>query len=183
MCDIHKPAYAVKVKVVSVAGRCKYHHKIGQEYNLTQLIPPGMCLDAFHVAYPYCLSLLYGAKFKWMDDKDSVIAQCPNPKGSVIMEIRRKIINHNKKKIFIKIIEIRGRCMKGLKRGQIFKMNLGDYPQICPAAFDELYPYISILRYGGSIPWSKEKDSCLVQCSDHLNIVTYELSRMPISNK
>src|SRR3989338_3150185 len=138
---INPKVYGVKISVASIAGRCKYHRKVGQVYNLDDLAPHGMCLDAFHAAYPYCLSLLYGAKFKWMKNKKSVIAQGPNPKGAVVMEIRRKIISRNKKEILIKVIEIKGVCRKGLKRGQIFKMNLGDFPEMCPAAFDILYPY------------------------------------------
>jgi len=179
MCQMRKSLYDVKIKVVSVAGICKYHRRVGQEYNLSDLVPPGMCLDAFHVAYPYALSLLYGAKFKWMKDKDAVIAQCPNPKGAVVMEIRRKKLSAVKKKILIKIIDVKGKCHMQLKKSQVFKMNLGDYPQICPEAFDDLYPYLCILRYGGTAPWGKDKDFCLVQCADDVNKVTYELKRIP----
>jgi len=183
MCEIKKPLYDVLVEVASVAGKCKYHRKVGQVYDLALLAPCGMCLDAFHAVYPYALSLLYGAKFRWMKDLDSVIAQCPNPHGSVTMEIRRKKINRKKMEILIKILEVKGRCKKGLKKGEVFKMNLGDFSEICPAGMDALYPYISTLRYGGKIAWAKKDGTCLVQCPDHINAVVYKLKRLPKATK
>ncbi len=174
MCDLNKPKNAVTVKVVSIKGKCKYHKIIGQEYNLEQIAPSSMCLDAFHVVYPYGLSLTYGASFSWMEDKDSVIAQCPNKSNTVTFKIRRIRLTEKKVRIEIEVIDTKGGCRKKHRIGDKFIMNLGDFPEICPAAFDEIFPYIQILRFGGRVGW-EESGKVFVQCSDHLNTVTYQL--------
>lgn len=156
------------VKICKITGKCKYHRKVGQEYSLGKIVPLGMCLDAFHVVYPYCLSLLYGATFSWMEniDKDAVIAQCPY--ASIVMMIKR-FLKTEKKKIIIKVVEKRGECPENMEIGQEFKFNLGDDQRVlCPAGFNSIFPYISLIKSG------EEK---IIECPDHINRVVYKIKR------
>jgi len=105
----------IKINTVILKQTCRYHPIKDQnyEYDLNSIVPSGLCLDAFHTAYPFCLALLYNAEFNKKNksickhlnrtlkriDKDRVFIQCP--KSGILMEIHRyctlpKIIKHFK---------------------------------------------------------------------------------------
>jgi len=156
------------VKVCSIAGKCKYHREIGQEYSLKNVVPDGVCFDVLHIAYAYCLGLANKAVFYWTEktDRDAVIAQCPF--GKIVMEVRRE---EEGKKVIVRIIEKRGECKKKMEKGQEFLFNLGeDHTTICPAGFNAIYPYLLLVK-------NKRMRKILVECPDHINRVVYEIER------
>ena len=79
------------------------------------------------------------------------------------------------KKIIITIVEQSGFCDAGHKKGQEFIYE-GKLPDICPAAWDALYPYVRVLQFGGNLPWEKEGEA-YVACPDHRNPVVFKLER------
>jgi uncharacterized repeat protein (TIGR04076 family) len=171
---------------------CKYHReKEGRSFDFEHLGPKGLCLDLYHSAYPYFLALLYGAKFSWMDDKDTVNAQCPASNGNVHFEVRRKplkqeIISEGVKKnceIWLRITHIESDCddnCKGLcpqKIGQEFEFNQGDLlDHLCPAAFSNIWPTLKVILCGGNSEWKKEGKIC-VQCPDNKSKLRFEISK------
>ena len=79
------------------------------------------------------------------------------------------------KKIIITIVEQSGFCDAGLKKGREFVYE-GKLPDICPAAWDALYPYLRVLQFGGNLPWEEEGEA-YVACPDHKNPVVFKLER------
>ncbi len=83
-------------------------------------------------------------------------------------------------KILAKIVEIRGtgECSYGHKVGDEFVIDeVGT--NMCLWAFHTLYPFVTALKYGGDLPWEKEKGKALVSCPDPDNTVIFELKRIP----
>ncbi|MGC8721689.1 MAG: TIGR04076 family protein [Caldisericaceae bacterium] len=85
-------------------------------------------------------------------------------------------------KIKIKVVEIKGGgvCSAGLKVGDIFEINDKGQPvpvNFCGWAFVTLWPFITPLRYGGTLPWERNPDKAYVSCPDPDNTVVFEISR------
>lgn len=79
---------------------CKYHKTQGQEFTIQEIVPKNMCFEAFSVAYPFALSMLYGAdnnvsfcsglpEQQASADKEFIF-QCPSSKNKVIFKMERK---------------------------------------------------------------------------------------------
>ena len=51
-------------------------------------------------------------------------------------------------------------------------------PGFCPAAFDDIYRYISGLRFGANYPWMARAGTATVCCTDGLRPVIFRLERM-----
>lgn len=69
--------------------------------------------------------------------------------------------------IQIELVEQKGRygCHRGHKVGDVFDFD-NDRGKLCPMAMHALFPYIDILRYGGSVPPGREHGDIRVCCSD-----------------
>lgn len=65
----------------------------------------------------------------------------------------------NKPKIILTLVEQKGPggCHRGHKVGDVFDFDT-DRGRLCPMALHTAFPYIDILRYGGTLPLSREGD-------------------------
>lgn len=169
---------------------CKYYRGMSETFNLDQLGPKTLCLDLYFTAYPYCLSLLYGAKFTWEKDKNAVNAQCPAANGNVHFEVRKiplkKMIISNgirkNCKIIIKITHIEkasggyeNSCICRHSVGQEFEFNQGDdLSQMCPSAFYNIYPTLKTIINGGKPNWTK-CGNVFMQCPDNVSGIMFEI--------
>lgn len=166
---------------------CKYHRVPGNSYDINHLGPKGLCLDLYHSAYPYFLSLSEGAEFSWMKkiDKDAVYGQCPAYDGSVHFEVRRiplekEVLSNGIKKlkdIILTISKIEDRqennCVCPHMVGQKFEFNQGDFlEQICPAAFNNMFPTINTIISGGKSSWEKQ-NGIYIMCPDNLTKIEF----------
>ena len=75
-----------QIKVVSKKGPCRYHAK-GCHYDKNSVTPGGICSEIYHNAYPYCLSLIYGANFN-----EEILIRCPSTEACVVVRIYSKPI-------------------------------------------------------------------------------------------
>lgn len=77
-------------------------------------------------------------------------------------------------KIKITITDRRGKkgCHRGHHVGEVFDFD-EDRGKICPMAMHCAFPYIDILRYGGTIP-GQEKGKAEFCCSDADTIMVFE---------
>jgi uncharacterized repeat protein (TIGR04076 family) len=50
--------------------------------------------------------------------------------------------------------------------------------KICRWAFNSLFPFLTVLEFGGSLPWEPDPERAYVACPDPHNIVVFELRRM-----
>jgi uncharacterized repeat protein (TIGR04076 family) len=85
-------------------------------------------------------------------------------------------------KIKIKLVDIRGTgvCSQGLRVGDTFELNENGQPMpanFCAWAFMLLWPFITTLMYGGTLPWEKDPDKAYVSCPDPESTVIFEITR------
>ena len=77
-----------------------------------------------------------------------------------------------------RIIEIRGsgKCSYGHTLGQEFEFDeMGS--AICQWAQNSIFPFYTVLKFGGKFPWLADPDRLQVACPDPANVVVFELWR------
>lgn len=84
-------------------------------------------------------------------------------------------------RIIAKIIHIDGVCSQGHKIGDEFVIEDLTSEGMCSWAFHTIFPFYSVLKYGGTFPWEKDSDKAIVACPDPQNIVHFELRRQKVS--
>lgn len=122
------------LKVENVTGKCEHALEKGKKFRIKDLVPGGLCVHAYNVAFPYCLTFLKKGWFLWVRKGDGVIAQCPNPQCSLVMKI--KPMNET---VTITVIQIRGACQTGHKVGDMFVLD-SKKMKVCPEIFPSVYP-------------------------------------------
>lgn len=160
----------LKIRVSNVIGKCPFNKRVNDEYFLEQVCPKNMCLALYHGAIPYLFTFLRGGRFAWLRDRNSVVIQCPNPNVSVTMNIRRP--SNGKRKIDIAIIETKGVCPFGMKKGDSFNLN-EDELKFCPQALDALFPYINTLQ--AQERTGEGKQPFKVACPGYPDYVIFEI--------
>ena len=75
-------------KVTSQKGKCEAGHKVGDEFEIGQKTPAGMCSWAFHTLFPSAEPLEFGGAFPWEKDPDKARVACPDPDNPVVFELR-----------------------------------------------------------------------------------------------
>ena len=79
----------MKVRIIVEAGKCQGNvHQVGQEIDVENTTPGGMCLGAWNAIAPYLTALRYGGNFPWEKEKGVATIHCPDPKG-ITLELRR----------------------------------------------------------------------------------------------
>ncbi|MDP2939646.1 MAG: hypothetical protein Q8O13_06200 [Candidatus Omnitrophota bacterium] len=172
---------------------CKYHKRKGQVYKSDDIVRD-FCLDAFYVAYPYCLAFLYDADKNEFKNK-KITLFCPNPKG-ITFEITRipalplfirivwKLFVYLLSKMSIrldwadlhwciklKVTENKGSCPAGYVAGKTYWFNTRRLDELCPASFHGIYPFLLSYLLGYSLPWQKQGEIVNIHCPDHEGIV------------
>ena len=79
--------------------------------------------------------------------------------------------------VIARVISQEGICAAGHKVGD--EVHLGDKTPhgMCYWALHALFPFASVLQFGGSFPWEADPDSVIVACPDPANPVIFELRR------
>lgn len=176
------------IVIKHIRNICKYHRNVGTVYKLDEIVPVGMCSTAFAFCYPYCLALLYNAEFSWMKqtEPNAVYAQCPASK--VVIKIFRSVLDDPKlknewvNKITMKVVEVRNKqgcnvCYRrcdNMLHGSEFEFPKGDIPVFCPAAFNQIFPYIFAIENGTTN--LLKNGPMIIECPDHRTRVRFEIS-------
>lgn len=152
-----------KIIVDFIKNTCRYHKTESQEYGGDKLAPRDFCPEAFYAAYPYCFSLLYGAKLGGKGN--SVMVRCPQSENFIVMEVKSRNIfprflirlkeimikffnkidfpmEYPHKKIIIRLAKNIG-CPAGYKIGDEFEFNIRRRDELCPAGFNAIFPFLS----------------------------------------
>ena len=79
--------------------------------------------------------------------------------------------------IIAKVISQKGTCSAGHKVGDKFSIGELTPNGMCAWAYHSLYPFSTVLRFGGSFPWEPDSDKSVVACPDPDNPVLFELKR------
>ena len=80
--------------------------------------------------------------------------------------------------VVAKVISQKGTCDWHHKVGDEFPIGEKGPPSMCPWAFHTLFPFASVLQFGGSFPWESDRDKATVACPDPANPVVFELKRV-----
>ena len=83
------------------------------------------------------------------------------------------------RRVVARVVEVRsrsgpGRCSYGHTIGDEFEI-AEVCPQMCVWAFNALFPFAAVLRFGGALPWENSPDTAAVSCPDPDNTVVFEL--------
>lgn len=173
-CDFykHKGLKNTCIKVVGWKRSCRYHKKIGQKIAFEDIVPKNFCIFAYHAIYPYALSLLYDGR-----SNKKVVVYCPASKNSILMEIiayPRKLKSFYNlaekclrligyphdiidKIVKIRVVGIKGKCPRGITKGDEFEFNINNKSELCPASFSTLLPFILAKLVN-------PKDNTIIQC-------------------
>ena len=77
-------------RVISQKGTCEAGHKVGDEFEIGQTTPRGLCSWAFVALFPFAEPLQFGSSFPWEKDPDKARVACPDPDNPVVFELRRE---------------------------------------------------------------------------------------------
>ena len=50
--------------------------------------------------------------------------------------------------------------------------------KICRWAYNSMFPFLTVLEFGGTLPWEPDPTKAFVSCPDPHNVVVFELERM-----
>ena len=82
-------SYKLIITVKEIKGTCAVN-KVGDIIEVVgDEIKGNICPMALHAIFPYMFALQYGADFPWLDNKDEIVAYCPDPAGLALFEIKR----------------------------------------------------------------------------------------------
>ena len=190
------------LKCTGKDARCGYHKK-GQEYKLSDLTPGDLCPEAYHNLYYITLGILFNAKFedkklvvKCPGAKTYVVFEA----GFDKLNFRFRLLNIAKRvlhrfypgqiyqgRLFWQITEISGKCPRNHVVGSRFYINKGNFQvtpnllfplgephELCPAVFDNLFPYLQTWRLERGFPYSSNSHN-LIHCPDHKANITFEI--------
>jgi len=75
------------------------------------------------------------------------------------------------------VVSIKGTCGAGHKEGDRFRLSCWNADGLCGFFYHDLFPYLSALQFGGTIPWAQDGPLTL-ECPDRHNLVTLVLRPM-----
>ncbi len=84
----------------------------------------------------------------------------------------------------VKEIQGGGHCPLGYREGHSWTFYGPAVPKdFCSWALQAVFPFISVLRFGGVLPWEENQNSALACCPDPNNPVVFLLKRIHESRK
>ena len=175
--------------------KCGYCRTGKELYGSDMLSPKGFCVDAFYAVYPYLLALLYDANLSGGPFAEGLIIRCPNSDKPALIKVKfrykktmailnlieniSRAIGFPKdaidKVVMLEVVGDNGQC--SLKNGELFKINIPDIKNVCPAAFFSMYPLINIcLRNIQQSARQAEDDKISFLCPDPKTNIIYDVS-------
>ena len=189
----------VALECGSKGGRCNYT-KLGQGFDYDNLAPKGLCPEAYHNLYHSSLTPLFGGNLpknqkmvKCSGVDNYVVYRASFEKlnfrfrlFNIIKYLLRKVYFGQiyKGRLAWTVSEVKGTCPLNQKVGDRFfinqgnmqikgnlTLNLGEPLGLCPAVFDNLFPYLYGFKKEGGFPFQDKGK--LIQCPDHNVSVTF----------
>ena len=85
-------------------------------------------------------------------------------------------------RIIARVHELRQQPGKGpcrlYKLGDEFDLSKPEEKEkVCRWAYNSMYPFLTVLEYGGVLPWEPDPDRAYIACPDPHNVVVFELRR------
>jgi uncharacterized repeat protein (TIGR04076 family) len=85
-------------------------------------------------------------------------------------------------RIIARVAELRHESGKGpcrlYKLGDEFDLSKPEEKEkVCRWAYNAMFPFLTVLEYGGTLPWEADPGRAYVACPDPNNVVVFELRR------
>lgn len=81
--------------------------------------------------------------------------------------------------VLAKVMSQKGTCAAGHKVGDEFLIGDRTPGGMCSWAFETIFPFVTVLQFGGSFPWEKDDpNKTTVACPDPGNPVVFELRQL-----
>ncbi|NNG00760.1 MAG: TIGR04076 family protein [Desulfobacteraceae bacterium] len=85
-------------------------------------------------------------------------------------------IKGNSYRITATIVDIKGTCSAGHKKGDTFDISCHNPGGLCGYFYHDIFPSLQTFEFGGTMPWWKN-DSMELRCPDYHNLTTIRLER------
>lgn len=79
--------------------------------------------------------------------------------------------------VIAEVISQKGTCAAQHNVGDKFVIGEHTPPNLCTWAFCSLFPFATVLQFGGSFDWEQDRNKITVACPDPANPVVFELRR------
>jgi uncharacterized repeat protein (TIGR04076 family) len=79
------------------------------------------------------------------------------------------------KPLTAEIMSVKGTCNAGHRAGESFAISCYDSGGLCGFFYHDLFPSLSVLQFGGTIPWVPTGE-LIVECPDRHNVVTIKIT-------
>ena len=80
--------------------------------------------------------------------------------------------------LIARVVSKKGACEAGHKVGDEFVIGNITPTGMCSWAFHAIFPFVTVLQFGGSFPWENDADKVAnIACPDAGNTVVFELRR------
>lgn len=174
-----------KIKIIPKNRRCRYHRS-KRDIPFFKAVPDGFCVEAFHASFPAAFAMLSTDRNLF---KNGCKVICPA--GMCRFELNRKpllnillllrqlahwVISFVYPievlwwKTSIKVLESAD-CPYDFKIGSEYEINVGQTDDLCPAAFNNVYPSIIKNIFNGNRPHNYQ-----LACPDHKTNVSIEFN-------
>lgn len=80
----------IKARVISQKGTCVAGHRVGDEFEISDICPANLCSWAFYTIFPFAQVLICGGSFPWESNPDTTTVACPDPASPVVFELTRE---------------------------------------------------------------------------------------------
>jgi uncharacterized repeat protein (TIGR04076 family) len=80
-----------------------------------------------------------------------------------------------------RVQSVAGFCAAAHKIGDEWKLGHETPQGICIWAWTAIFPFVSIFRYGGSLPWKEGPSMVTIACPDPKNRVVFEIRKVDSS--
>ena len=81
--------------------------------------------------------------------------------------------------VAVKLVGNQKPCHSGHKVGDEWLFQFQPLEGMCFAAYNTLFPFILVLKCGGTFPWQEDPDTIVVSCPDPEVNNVFELRRIP----
>ena len=80
--------------------------------------------------------------------------------------------------VSLSVVSQKGTCAHEHKVGDQWVIERKIPEDICPFAWNALFPRAQVLMFGGTFPWADDPDVAVAACPDPNNPVVFELRRL-----
>ena len=93
--------------------------------------------------------------------------------------VGRKSMERTQYDVAIKLIGNQRPCHGGHKIGDEWLWQEKTLGGMCWAAYNSIFPFALVLKYGGTFPWQQDPDVVTASCPDAEVVNVFELRRLP----